>query len=212
MKKIIFIIMSLILAGCGSTNFSYVDDDMKASGLNDGGYVIASMVNDTDGNDVSPFTRAKLHFRNIDTGEKGYLGIIKPDIIYKNDEDIIVSGKVGHSIAMLLKPGNYEFYSFTFDFDLGTILNTWQPKKEFSIPFTVYKGKTICIGEFNTKAEWGKNIVGFPVIIGGYFELTNQSERDIALVTKKIPTLPKKCTYYPLVVQQNTNGLFVNHF
>jgi len=88
--------------------------------------------------------------------------------------------EVGRVLVKHLKPGDYEI--FGFQISVGALFLT--PKKEVSLPFTIKPGESTYIGDFAAVGEFSLGTLN-----DGYFVLTDQQERDLAIARTKEPQL-----------------------
>jgi hypothetical protein len=79
-----------------------------------------------------------------------------------------------------LEPGAYEIYAFNVT--AGSL--DWWPKEAFSIPFTITAGRATYIGEFACIPQTRKALFGLAAPEIGYFVVSDQHERDIAIAQK----------------------------
>ncbi|HEU0071015.1 MAG TPA: hypothetical protein VFS04_06950 [Alphaproteobacteria bacterium] len=124
--------------------------------------------------------RAELHFRNVETGESASLQALAG---YDTDglRDLYIRReRIGWFFETALPPGRYEFYKY-IAVDSGT---DYRSEKDFSVPFTVEAGKTYYLGEYSSMAYLNEGPL-WDFVLGGYFRLIDNFERDTALLEKK---------------------------
>ncbi|ESQ92984.1 hypothetical protein ABAC460_01665 [Asticcacaulis sp. AC460] len=100
----------------------------------------------------------------------------------------------GFVVIRKLPPGQYEIYDYAINgmtMTLATI--TWSSKTPLSIPFKIEPGKATYIGNFARGCWCVRNGVPSESVYDylGYFVISDQSERDIAIARSKEPTLPE---------------------
>ncbi len=88
---------------------------------------------------------------------------------------------------MTLPAGKYRFYTFSILRGTGVGYSVWEPREDFSIPFTVTAGKAAYLGEIRMVPHLGRNIFGIPMPAGGNFNFVSNQQRDIALFREKFP-------------------------
>jgi|GEM_PF-1017788 len=129
-------------------------------------------------------------FKNSVTGRKyrisasnsfGFLGVTPVDF-----KEFDTHGGI---FLRELPPGDYEFYNFILVQSSGTYTKSFESKEDFSIPFTVEANKLNYIGQIKLFVLTGRNIFGMILNNGGYWEVSDQIERDLPIVKDKYPTL-----------------------
>jgi hypothetical protein len=84
-----------------------------------------------------------------------------------------------------LPPGNYEIFQVSFrEHSTGVAATSFSAKKEFSIPFTIEKGRATYLGQFIVHVQTGPAPGPFaggpygPRTGGGYFVVHDELQRD----------------------------------
>lgn len=107
----------------------------------------------------------------------------KPDFVEQNEAGIV--------FAYRLPPGEYELYDVHFHRNGGQIQTSYSARMPFAIRFRVEQGAATYLGEFQARSGHGTNIVGMPVVAGGYFALRDRKDRDLARLQAKGTELPR---------------------
>lgn len=95
----------------------------------------------------------------------------------------------GSLVVMKLPAGTYEIYDFSLTQDTigGSIMISADSR--FSIPFTVHPGAVSYFGELKIERIRSARFLGIPGADRARFEITDQSERDIALFRQFYPSV-----------------------
>jgi tetratricopeptide (TPR) repeat protein len=152
----------------------------------DAGYVVLSIsVNDSG-----------VGFRQLYLDAENANGTVRtafqlsPDTGLFSHKNDFVDGKImGSVIVRALRPGNYELTRFLE----GTGDNCGYSSvmaAYFHLPFTVTPGKVTYLGNFRYEPFLWANTFGAICTTGGYFVVTDQSARDVALAKVKQAALP----------------------
>jgi hypothetical protein len=89
-----------------------------------------------------------------------------------------------------LPPGRYELSDVHFFVNYGQMgSQNFRAEGPIVVPFEVVEGRAIYLGEFLSYPVLGKNLFGAPVFRDGYFVVTNEILRDLALLTKRHPEM-----------------------
>ncbi len=97
--------------------------------------------------------------------------------------------EAGRVFVRSLPPGRYEIYDFGFS---GTIIVAgveWSSATPFSIPFTINPGEATYIGNFARAPSLGTRLEPQLGAVG-YFVISDQSERDLAIARARDVALP----------------------
>jgi hypothetical protein len=106
--------------------------------------------------------------------------------------DFTIDDADGSVFSAHLPPGNYELFNVRFFENRGSMgTTTFTSKVDFSVPFSVEEGKATYLGQFVGKRLVGKNILHLPVSAGGYYVVSDQVERDIAILEKRGESVPR---------------------
>lgn len=96
----------------------------------------------------------------------------------------------GKVIIRRLPPGQYEIYDFGFGGSIGMATTYWSSSTPFAIPFTITPGQATYIGNFARAPSLGTSLQ--PALgAAGFFVISDQSERDLAIARQKDPNLPE---------------------
>jgi hypothetical protein len=97
--------------------------------------------------------------------------------------------ETGKVIVRRLPPGHYEIYDFGFAGTMGPMSVHSSSKTKFVIPFEIKSGQATYIGSFVRAPSLGtsmQRVVG----AAGYFIISDQSERDLAIARARQTDLP----------------------
>lgn len=97
--------------------------------------------------------------------------------------------EAGRVFIQSLPPGRYEIYDFGFSGTLIVAGVEWSSATPFSIPFTINAGEATYIGNFARAPSLGTNLEPQLGAVG-YFVVSDQSERDLAIARARDPALP----------------------
>lgn len=114
------------------------------------------------------------------------VGLFSPrpkDLDYRGRE-------AGRVFVKSLPPGRYEIYDFGFRGTLIVASVEWSSERPFSIPFTVNPGEATYIGNIARAPSLGTSLEPQLGAVG-YFVISDQSERDLAIARVKAPELPE---------------------
>jgi hypothetical protein len=113
----------------------------------------------------------------------GFIRAQMPDADFTGRE----TGKV---VVTKLPPGKYEIYDYGFGGAVGMTTYSWSSGKKFSIPFEIRPGEATYIGSFARAPSLGTSLE--PTLgAGGFFVISDRSERDLPLARKRFPALPE---------------------
>jgi hypothetical protein len=97
--------------------------------------------------------------------------------------------EAGRVFILSLPPGRYEIYDFGFSGTLIVAGVEWSSATPFSIPFTINAGEATYIGNFARAPSLGTRLEPQLGAVG-YFVVSDQSERDLAIARARDPALP----------------------
>lgn len=97
--------------------------------------------------------------------------------------------EAGRVFVRQLPPGRYEIYDFGFRGTIVVANIEWSSSTPFAIPFTINPGETTYIGNFARAPSLGTSLEPTLGAVG-YFVVSDQSERDLAIARTKEPALP----------------------
>ena len=173
-----------VLVGCATPNVGRdftLKPDSK-SGLATGS--ITRTVSDAGEKGMTAYTAyAMLQFRAVGGGTSGKLESGSPSLgkLYSSE----LEGVEGHTFAVELPAGQYEFYTWS----LNTGGLTVSPKQEMSIPFEVSSGKATYIGDIGFDVIFGKALFGNAAFSDVSIKVKDSSIRDIPYLSKMFPKL-----------------------
>jgi hypothetical protein len=157
----------------------------------DAGFMVIAM-----GSGTSIESRAisyTLNFRRKETSEVGTISFTphRPALPFLGTKrDFDEPNETGFVDVRKLAPGEYEIYGISAAM-YGTLQWRWQPKDEFSIPFTISAGVATYLGDFrgvgtSERSAWS---LGAPLPTGAYFVVSNRADRDLPIARRKAPKL-----------------------
>jgi hypothetical protein len=181
MRTLFAALALLAIAGC--TTGLHVTNYTGA----DAGYLVASL-------GAQPGTRYNgynLFYRRKDRSPEGNGKIWWGQASILEGRELDSESEAGTGIVDVrrMPPGDYEIFNFSLFYNAGNVQKFFSSKQEFSIPFSIRPGSTTYIGEYLVAGLFGRNIFGMPIAGGGYFIISNKSERDIAVAKRKQPAL-----------------------
>jgi hypothetical protein len=134
----------------------------------------------------TPFSSVTIFFRQVGSKDSGRFFFAYDSILGGPQVDVVESKARGTIFVGRLPAGNYELFQVNFFINRGQFgTTTFASRKEFSIPFKVEKGKSTYLGEFIAYDTTGKNFFNMTIPAGGYYVVTDKSQRDIAILSKK---------------------------
>jgi len=155
------------------------------------GYIAGSISKSVSGEEKSPFRDNWIYLRRVGGKEVIVLSVLHhgaagaPLDFKKRDIQ-------GTTFSIPLKPGKYEIYGLRFYYQHGQAGKAFYNKNPFSIPIEIEPNRTTYIGAFTAKGVWDKNIFGKTIPASGFFELTDERERDLGFILSKRPDLDAK--------------------
>jgi hypothetical protein len=97
--------------------------------------------------------------------------------------------ETGRVSIRALPAGDYEIYDFGFSGSMGMAVVSSSSRTRFAIPFTIRPGEATYIGNFARAPSLGTPLQ--PTLgAAGYFLISNQAERDLAIARQRRPDLP----------------------
>jgi hypothetical protein len=97
--------------------------------------------------------------------------------------------EAGRVVVQSLPPGRYEIHDFGFSGTLIVAGVEWSSATPFSIPFTINAGEATYIGNFARAPSLGTSLEPQLGAVG-YFVVSDQSDRDLAIARARDPALP----------------------
>jgi hypothetical protein len=189
-----FGVLLMGLASCAPVPTVVVDQSLKVSAPDNAGKLVGTIGARLGAFNLeaSPYVYNTLMFRRAGTTTGGALEFSPPDPpIRSYTPDYQDDRFKANTFAVDLPPGDYEFYSYRFYYNNGSVEKTFSPKAEFSIPFKIERGKATYVGSLIAWGVWGRNFLGIPIPAGGYFVVTDQSARDLPLIAAKHPGMDR---------------------
>jgi len=151
----------------------------------DAGYVVLSIgLHDAD-----------VGMRNIildsekDDGRTLAAFALKTGIWAPGRNDFNKDGIEANVIVRALPPGNYALTRFVGT--VGANCNYPGMRADFRVPFSVKPGKVSYLGDFRYEPLIWNTIFGAACSAGGYFVVTDESARDLAIAKTKQAALPE---------------------
>lgn len=185
MFRLMFLLVMLLVSGC-ATN-SLTPQPVTLSDLNDGrGILVGSF--SRDANEQQYYSQT-FRFKNTSTGELFDI-VSQPTFNLfsgKTPDDFQTSESRGGIFIFSLPPGEYAFYNFRLYQSDGYANKNWWSAQDYSIPFEVHAGVVNYVGEIKLIPSFGTNFFGMRVHSGGYWEISDQKERDAGLISSKHP-------------------------
>lgn len=151
-------------------------------------------------------------FRNKATGEVHRIASQQSFNIFngKTSDDFETETSEGGLFVFALPAGEYEFYNFSLYDAHGYGSTTFFSKEDYSIPFHVEANAANYVGEIRLEQVMGKNFFGLSVHAGGFWILSDERKRDLALMKEQHPEVPlqwvldaipqRKDIFTPLVI------------
>lgn len=139
----------------------------------------------------TPFSSVTISFRKVGSKEAGSFFFAYDSILGGTPVDVAEPKARGTVFVGHLPVGNYELFQVNF-FINGAQFGTteFSAREDFSVPFKIEEGKSTYLGEFIAYYTIGKNLFGFPIPVGGYYVVSDKSQRDISILSKKTETNP----------------------
>lgn len=181
----LFIFCFLIL-GCTPGGSAFISKDLMVSSPDEAGHIVGSIGFSKFGDPI--FMSYHLYFRKVGTKIGGTLFI--SNTIFDKDASYDVRDEKlsARTFDLALPIGDYEFYQYDMSSDTGMSQTRFFARQPFSQPFSVKKGESIYLGQFLARGDWGRSLLGLKVPAAAYFEVTDQYERDMGLLSSKTPT------------------------
>ena len=189
--KVIFTISVLfILTACSPLPVISVSPELSPTTATGIGYIAGSISKIKTKEEFSPFSLQWITIKRQGTDKEIILGFENGGLGLGNTppdfEDVNVRGA---SFLEPLQPGEYEITSVRFYYNNGQWEKSFYNKEPFSIPFTLKEGRITYIGSFTSHGIYHLALGIFKSPTGGYFLLEDNSERDLAILKSKHPSL-----------------------
>jgi hypothetical protein len=135
--------------------------------------------------DVWFFYRPKGTTQELRLDAYGMAGIfMKPNDFRGRDT------RVGRLIALPLVPGEYELFNWMLYVTRAGGYGYVSPKTPPPPHnFTIRAGAITYLGGLHVDPIMGKNVFGLPLVFGGSPDISDQSERDFAILKAKYPNI-----------------------
>ena len=208
MFRLIFLLATLLVTGC-ATNLLTPQPVTQADLNENRGILVGSFSRDSN---APQYYSQTFRFKSMSSGETFDITSQPTFNIFsgKTPDDFQTPESKGGIFIFSLPPGEYTFYNFRLYQSNGYVNQNWWSEEDYSIPFKVNANTVNYIGEIKLIPNLGKNLFGMKVHAGGYWEISNQKERDSALISSKHPFISmenaidiipeKKEVFTPLVI------------
>ncbi|GKX34557.1 MAG: hypothetical protein MnENMB40S_21750 [Rhizobiaceae bacterium MnEN-MB40S] len=186
-RLFLLIVLTAPLTGCVNYLYSGTPVDFSSNSLKPNeGFVFMSLVQGQHWNVNAIYS---FYFRNEADGGIGKItytpGLLGNEKTIRNK----AANEKGTVKSYTLPAGQYHFYKFSIIQGQYGGYRDWEPREEFSIPFTVRPGRATYIGEITMSPVIGRSLFGLPVLAGGVFTISSNPGRDIPLFTEKFPKI-----------------------
>jgi hypothetical protein len=142
----------------------------------DAGYLVIAMGQMPD----TSFMDYAYKYRPLNqSGDDGAVGYYPGNMTVKRVPDFTNIEGSGIVEVLKMQPGTYEFYNIAMVNDNGMSKETYQFRKDFSIPFTIKSGQADYAGHFLAQEIQGRNIFFMPVPAGARFLISDQAPADL---------------------------------
>ncbi len=149
----------------------------------DAGYAVASIAAKSD----TEYSSYRFFFRQRGVeGTRNFVWL-QNNMFSSDKPDFTVPGESGEVQAIKLAPGEYELYTFSVFQNGYPAQMTYEPRENFSIPFTVRPQRTTYLGEYMAIATYGENFFGMKVKGGPIFVVSDRQARDIPIAKTEEP-------------------------
>lgn len=139
--------------------------------------------------DADIFEMFAFQFRSRDGKHSDYASY-SHDSLLSPGSDFAGEDEKGGVQILTLPAGEWEMYQCAMTGRSSALDSTsFYPSKEFSVPITVIPGGTVYIGSYRAVWITGKDAFGGATTTGGYFAVSDQGGRDIAIAKKKDPAI-----------------------
>jgi hypothetical protein len=136
-------------------------------------------------NDADIFEMFAFQFRSRDGKHSDYASY-SHDSLLSRGSDFVGENEKGGVQILTVPAGEWEMYQCAMTGRSSALdSTTFYPSKDFSVPITIIPGGTVYIGSYRAVWTAGKDAFGAAVTTGGYFAVSDQSGRDIAIAKKK---------------------------
>jgi hypothetical protein len=188
MKKYFLLTLVLLVTACASVPAT-VPKSLQVEAAGKSGLVFGSIANG-EGIHYSVFG---LRYRAVGSKEEGEFRYMHDWMHIANTKsDFERDDAEGSVFSAHLPPGNYELFNVRFFENRGSMgTTTFTSKVDFSVPFSVEEGKATYLGEYVGQRLTGRSIIYLPVSAGGYYVVSDQMERDIAILERRGETVPR---------------------
>lgn len=173
-------VYAAILIALVSTSPTLAADDNTQTGK-----IVWSVTTDAK---INAFEQFAFFFKSRDGKHRDYASYSHDSFLSKGSDFIGDSEKGGVEI-LTVPAGDWEMISYNMSGLSGLGSATFFPKEDYSIPITVKPGRAVYIGSYRAAWANGQNIFGMGIRVGGYFVVSDGSERDITIAKKKGPLI-----------------------
>jgi hypothetical protein len=139
-----------------------------------------------------------FRFKTPDGKHTDYASYTHDNFLLSRGSDFKDEIRKGGVQVLTVPAGEWDFYTYIMDGPQSAMSSmTLSPKDDFSVPITVTPGGTTYIGSYDAQWTNGKNIFGMGISTGGYFVVSDQGARDIAIAKRKDPAIGEVSTTIP---------------
>ncbi len=182
----LLLLFALLLSGCAASGTASVAKAYQPQPGEPVGWLAGSLA--ARGGEFGSFSGNSVDFRLVGGKHAGnfYLYVVGTMDGYPPKIDLVEGNNFLQTYLVPMKPGRYEVYAGSMSTDTGMASFSVNSKKnQVSLPFQIEAGKVTYLGAFTTESFGGKNLFGQRIRAGAYFVVTNERERDLALLAKK---------------------------
>lgn len=178
----------VLISGCATTGGNSVRLTQPGAEAPGGWLVLSIAIQHKKGDFPIPFMSNTLYVSNAGRSESDSLQLFLPDFGKKRlaELDLVEDGLHVKVFAMRLAPGRYALTGGYMSSSSGTVSQWVSSDEGFSYEFEVLDGQVTYLGSFLGRTVGGKNRFGMDIRVGGYFEISNERERDLRLADGKV--------------------------
>lgn len=184
-KALVFIAATAALAGCVTSPPARIDKELQGVPIEEAGFLSGSVSQQLSGESLAPFNDQTLYLtvRGAKPGARLSFstGLFETPVDFSDEE------ARGAVFRIPLPPGDYDIVGVSFYWNNGTVERRWSNSQPFALPVRVRKGRTTYIGEYRAMGIWSRSLVGLKLPAGGYFVVSDGSERDLAILEAREP-------------------------
>jgi hypothetical protein len=208
MVRILWVVVFAFLSGCASVDRLPTD----YAGPDAGKIVIG--IGAASGTGYSSYT---LLFRPLAEStpvqtprSEGRLIYAPGSLLFTQKPDYSTNTEQGVVLVKSLPAGRYELFNFSVFLNGGMVQNHYSSKSPVSIPFSVSRGQTTYLGNYQANGISGKNAFGLPVSAGAVFAVSNRADTDLALAKLKDAAVTSTGENATPSVERIANPFFVD--